>query len=66
MKVKFTPNISKTEDVIFIISSNKNSLKDLGIGKNILSEIYKAIENKGFNFNNGEVIEINNFLLKKK
>jgi len=64
MKVKFTPNISKTEDVIFIISSNKGSLKDLGIGKNILSEIYKAIENKDFNFNKGEVIEINNFLLK--
>ena len=65
MQVKFTSNISKTSDAIFIISSNKSYLKETGIEKNILSEIYKAIDNKGFNFNKGEVIEINNFLYKK-
>ncbi|MEC9392995.1 MAG: M17 family peptidase N-terminal domain-containing protein, partial [Pseudomonadota bacterium] len=65
MQVKFTSNISKTSDAIFIISSNKSYLKETGIEKNILSEIYKAIDNKGFNFNKGEVIEINNFLHKK-
>ena len=65
MQLKFTSNISKTSDTIFIVSSNKGSLKETGIEKNILSEIYKAIDNKGFNFNKGEVIEINNFVYKK-
>jgi leucyl aminopeptidase len=65
MQVKFTSNTSKTSDTIFIVSSNKGSIKATGIEKDILSEIYKAIDNKGFNFNKGEVIEINNFLYKK-
>ena len=50
MQIKFTSNLGQLPEVVFLIISNKNALKRIGLQDNLLSEAIKAIENKGFGF----------------
>ena len=65
MQIKFISNSGQVSEIIFLILSNKNALKKIGLGDNLLLDVLKALENKGFGFNKDEIIEINNIKDKK-
>ena len=65
MQIKFISNSDQVSEIIFLILSNKNALKKIGLGDNLLLDVLKALENKGFGFNKDEIIEINNIKDKK-
>ena len=51
MQIKFISNSDQVSEIIFLILSNKNALKKIGLGDNLLLDVLKALENKGFGFN---------------
>ena len=65
MQIKFISNLGQISETVFLILSNKNALKKIGLGDNLLLDVLKSLENKGFAFNKDEVIEINNIRDKK-
>ena len=65
MQIKFISNSGQVSEIIFLILSNKNALKKIGLGDNLLLDVLKALENKGFGFNKDDIIEINNIKDKK-
>ena len=51
MQIKFISNSGQVSEIIFLILSNKNALKKIGLGDNLLLDVLKALENIGFGFN---------------
>ena len=59
MKVKFVSKLNKMSEIVFLVLSKKNALKNIGLNDKHIKEITKSIENKGFGFKLNEIIEIN-------
>ena len=58
MQIKFISNSGQVSEIIFLILTNKNALKKIGLKDNLLLDVLKALENKGFGFNKDEIIEL--------
>ena len=59
MKVKFVSRLNKMSEIVFLVLSKKNAIKNIGLNDKHIKEITKSIENKGFGFKLNEIIEIN-------
>ena len=59
MKVKFVSKLNKMSEIVFLVLSKKNALKNIGLSEKHIKEITKSIENKGYGFKLNEIIEIN-------